>query len=56
MEFRFQQNLTTAISVESGCAYHLILFNVFNTILWIYTILKMLVQYDTVSELTVSDL
>ena len=28
-----------------------ILLNMSNTILWIYIILKMLVQYDTMSEL-----
>ena len=28
-------------------------FNISNTILWIYIILKMLVQYDTMSELIV---
>ena len=31
----------------------MILLNIANTILWIYIILKMLVQYDTVSELNI---
>ena len=30
-----------------------ILLNISDTILWIYTILKLLVQYDTMSELIV---